>query len=179
MKKKRAGKAIKSLISFLGRPLGTGHASGLLSILPEGPQAATRHKDDRQKSDVTVHDVEPSARELSQVFSDLGMSLWRLRRKMLDPLSGAPRKEMAATYAHVEQAFKALAAAGVEVRDHDNTEFDSGLSLKVLDFQEVSGISHEMVIDTVRPTIYYRGEVIQNGVVIVGTPRSLAAETRN
>lgn len=119
-----------------------------------------------------------SVEELSRFFSDLGTNLWRLRRKMLDPQTGAPRKEMRVAHTYVERAFKDLEGVKVEVRDHDNAQFDSGLALKVLDFQEVSGIEQETVIDTIKPSIFYRGEMIQMGEVIVGTPKASGGAAR-
>lgn len=67
---------------------------------------------------------------------------------------------------------QALADDGLEIQDHDGAPFDSGLSLEVLVFEEQPGLTREVVLETVRPSVYFRGERIQMGQVIVGRPAS-------
>jgi hypothetical protein len=44
------------------------------------------------------------------------------------------------------------------------------MSLKVVAFQPTPGIGRERVIETIKPTIYFKGKAIQMGEVIVGRP---------
>ncbi len=100
----------------------------------------------------------------------LATALWRLRSAVPAEGSGAvadPRR----IARHVEAMWDALAQAGIEIQDHTGAPFDSGLALKCLAFQPTEGMEREKVIETVKPSIYYRGRLVQMGEVIVGTPR--------
>jgi hypothetical protein len=78
---------------------------------------------------------------------------------------------------HAETIDTALNDLGVSAQDHDNTPFSSGTSLRVLAFQPVPGLNAETVIETVKPSIYFQGQLIQVAEVIVGTPDIPPADT--
>ena len=78
----------------------------------------------------------------------------------------------------VHASRQALADDGLEIQEHDGMPFDSGQSLEALVFQDEPGLDREVVLETVRPSVYFRGERIQMGQVIVGRPpQSPGAET--
>ncbi|WP_131738738.1 hypothetical protein [Actinomadura roseirufa] len=104
-------------------------------------------------------------------LADVATSVWRLRVRT----AGLP-DGMRSTTRHVEKAWDALAQAGVEIKDHLNDPFDSGLSISVVAFQPTPGLERERVIETIRPSVYLGDRRIQMAEVIVGTPDS-AAET--
>lgn len=106
----------------------------------------------------------------SGTLVDLGTGLWRLRQRMIDPSTGEPADGMRKAYRHFMSIWDALESAGVEIQDHTDQLFDAGHSLKVVEFQPTPGIHNEKVIETIRPSIYYHGERVQIGEVIVGTP---------
>lgn len=99
-------------------------------------------------------------------MADVATSIWRLRGKLAESPVEPPR----AVVRHLESAWDALAEAGVQIQDHLNTPFDSGLALTVVAFQPTPGLSREQVVETVRPSVYLHDRVVQRGEVIVGTP---------
>lgn len=105
-----------------------------------------------------------------RLFADIGTGLWRLRQKLVKPGTTQPLDEMRRPYRHLESVWDALAQAGVEIQDHTDKPFDSGMSLKVVSFQPTPGLERERVIETIKPTIYFKGKSIQMGEVIVGIP---------
>jgi hypothetical protein len=58
----------------------------------------------------------------------------------------------------------------LQIQDHTGNPYDSGQSLEVLAFQPTDGITNEVVIETVRPSLYLQGHRILKGQVIVGSP---------
>src|SRR5205823_4748853 len=110
--------------------------------------------------------------------ADVGTGLWRLRQKMVQPGTDRPLDEMRRAYRHLESIWDALVQAGVEILDHTGALFDSGMSLRVIAFQPTPGLGHEKVIETIKPTIYYAGQPIQVGEVIVETPDILEDDER-
>ena len=106
----------------------------------------------------------------SRMLADVATGLWRLRLKMLQPGTDQPLKEMRGVYRSFASAWDALMEAGITIQDHTDTPFNAGLRLRVLAYQPTPGIARETVIETFRPTIYYKQQPLQVGEVIVGTP---------
>lgn len=116
-----------------------------------------------------------------RLLADIGSGLWRLRQKMVKPGTTQPLDEMRRAYRHLESVWDAIVQAGVEIQDHTDKPFDSGMSLKVVSFQPMPGLGRERVIETIKPTIYFKGKAIQMGEVIVGRPEkdeTLAANSQ-
>ncbi len=98
------------------------------------------------------------------------IGLWRALRKLdkgSGPLSAADLRQVRR---QVHASRQALADDGLEIQEHDGMPFDSGQSLEALVIQDEPGLDRETVLETVRPTVYFRGERIQMGQVIVGRP---------
>jgi hypothetical protein len=106
------------------------------------------------------------------LLANVATKLWRLRQKMLQPGTDQPLEEMRGPYRSFESAWDTLTQAGVEILDHTGTQFNSGLLLRVLAFQPTPGIILETVIETIKPTIYYKQQLLQTGEVIVGIPET-------
>ena len=106
----------------------------------------------------------------ARILADVATGLWRLRQRMLQPGTDEPREEMRRAYLSFESAWDALMEAGITIQDHTDSAFNAGLLLRVLAFQPTPGIVRETVIETVRPSIYYKQQLLQPGEVIVGTP---------
>jgi hypothetical protein len=107
--------------------------------------------------------------EWTKLIRQLGTELWRLKMKMVDQ-SGDPLEEMKRAYRHVNSAIDLLTDAGFEISDHIGKRYDQGMSLDVIAFQPASDIDSDTIIETIKPSIYYRGKPIQSGEVIVATP---------
>ncbi|MET7751979.1 hypothetical protein [Micromonospora sp. NPDC005367] len=104
-------------------------------------------------------------------------NLWRAERKLTAPGERpTARDRQAARY--LRTCAEALADAGLVVQDHDGDAFNSGRALEVLVYQENPGLTGETVLETVRPSIYLHGRLVQMGQVIVGTP-SQSPDGRN
>jgi hypothetical protein len=77
---------------------------------------------------------------------------------------------------HVEAAHDVFAQRGVEIRDPTGDKYVPGMALSVLAFQPTPGLLHEKIIETIKPTILYRDQILQRGDVIVGTPEEADEE---
>ena len=106
-----------------------------------------------------------------RLLADIVNGLWRLKNKMVDEETSEPLDEMRKAFRHFESIRDALKSAGVNINEHEkNSPFDSGLALNVLSFQPMSGLNREIIIETIKPSIFYKDRPIQTGQVIVGTP---------
>jgi hypothetical protein len=116
--------------------------------------------------------TEELSENTQKLLSEIATSLWRLKRKIAaSPGLAAPDR---ASMHHLQTAWDVLLAAGLEIRDHTGEPLPkSGIyALKRLAFQPQDGLTSEQVIETVKPSVVYRGRVIQMGEVIVGIPKS-------
>lgn len=103
-------------------------------------------------------------------LADLGTGLWRLRQRMLEPGTERPLEEMRRAFRHVESLMDVAGGIGLEIQNHTGAAYHSGMRLQVLAFQPTPGVHREKVGETVKPTIYLNGTMIQMGEVIVATP---------
>ena len=102
--------------------------------------------------------------------ADLATQLWRMRRMIFDPDSGMPHEEMERVSRPFESAWDAFGREKIEIFDHTDDIFHSGMALTVLAFEPTPGLERETIKETLRPTVRFGNELIQQGEVIVGTP---------
>jgi hypothetical protein len=105
-----------------------------------------------------------------RALANLATGLWRARRRMLEPGSDDPRPEVRKEFRHVRSTWETLEDAGVKVQDHEGDPYDTGQDLEVLVFQPTAGLRHDVVVETIRPSVYVHGRTIQIGQVTVGVP---------
>jgi hypothetical protein len=105
-------------------------------------------------------------------LAEIGTGLWRLQRKMLQPGTDQPLEEMRRAYRYLESTLAALERANVRIRDHTGEKIpDTGiLQLKVLAYQPQAGVTGHQVQETIKPSIYFKDQMIQMGEVIVSIP---------
>jgi len=110
------------------------------------------------------------AEDVIRMIANVGTDLWRMRQKMVNPETNEPFVEMRRVFRHFESVWDSIVQAGTEIQDHTNDLYGSGTTLRVISFQPTADIEREVVTETLKPTIYFRGRLIQMGEVIVATP---------
>jgi hypothetical protein len=106
----------------------------------------------------------------STLIVDLANVAWALERKSCDPITNERKEEFRSIARHIDQLSECLVEFGVKIQNHTSEPFDSGQSLEVIAFQPTAGISRDVVVETIRPTVYLKGIRIQMGQVVVATP---------
>ena len=112
--------------------------------------------------------AEPATADL-RFMAEVATGLWRARAKLPADDGDLPR-EMRALLRAVEAAWDGLVQGGIEVSDPKGDFVTGGEPYNVLTYEETPGLSREMVIETVKPLVYYQGKLVQWADVIVGTP---------
>ncbi len=59
---------------------------------------------------------------------------------------------------------------GLQIEDHTGQAFDFGQALVVLASEPRQGIAHELVTETIRPTVRWGKVLLQRGEVVIATP---------
>jgi hypothetical protein len=118
-----------------------------------------------------------SAEETGMIdlLKKLATELFRVRKRMLKAGTAEPLEEMRRPWRHVDAMWDLIHQAEFEVQDHDGKRFEAGLELTVIAFQPTAGLQKETVIETIRPSIYHKGQLVQRGEVVVGQPEAPAA----
>jgi hypothetical protein len=105
--------------------------------------------------------------------------MWRIRRKFSAIGTDQLPDEMKKAHRYVQSTWDALTTNKLEIRDHTNEKFPQGSpALNVVAFQPTPSVQSEVITETIKPTIYYDGRLIQMGQVIVATPE-LAQSDKN
>jgi hypothetical protein len=130
----------------------------------------------KQLIDLLLTTIEPPPPNENLPFlADVATGLWRLRGKMLEPGTDRPRDEMRRAYRFLDSVWDTLTQAGVEIRDHTDEMVPEGgiYALKAIAYQPTPGIIREKVIETIKPSVYFKNQLIQMGEVIIGTPEQV------
>jgi hypothetical protein len=118
--------------------------------------------------------VVASAVQDGKLFAQLGTHLWRLQNRLQPAGATQPPPQTQRALRHLEAAWEALREAGLEIEDHTGRPYDAGQLLKVIAAQPVPNLTTEQVIETVKPSIFYKNQLVQIGEVVVGIPEEKA-----
>jgi len=118
--------------------------------------------------------VEILPENVARALLALAMNVWRIRVRLTD-LNREPREEIGKDDVkkinrYCDAMFQSLSGIGMEVKDRTGEAFDYGLPEKVLTAQPQPGLTREIIVETVRPTIYWNTQIAQPGEVVIGTP---------
>ncbi len=108
--------------------------------------------------------------ELLDMAADVGTLVWRIQRRLVG--TGELPKPLQRLSRDVERTWDALTQGGIEIIDHTGGHYEGGMALRVITSQPVSGLVQRQIIETLKPTIYYKDKIIQMGEVIVGVPEA-------
>lgn len=108
--------------------------------------------------------------EILRLLAEVTTGVWRSRQRMLTPGSQEPREEMRRAFRPLQATLDSLQQAGIEIVDRINQKYVTGLVERVIATEPTPGLVSEMIIETIKPSIYYHGQLLQQGEVIVGVP---------
>lgn len=104
------------------------------------------------------------------LMADVLTGLWRAHRNLTEPGSDQPKDGMSRPLRHVRSVIDALDAEGFRIRDHTGESWTDGRKIHVVAFQPTPGLDGEVIIETIKPSVFFGESEIQEGQVIVGTP---------
>ena len=137
----------------------------LLAIVDAVARTRVEDQPPAERGEPAEHLSPLAERELSAAATNL----WRARRKIAK--SGvAESREGKQVARYLRATHDALDQAGVVIQDHDGLEFHPDLSIEVLAFAEDPALTRDVVVETVRPSVYLGDRRIQMGQVVVGCP---------
>jgi len=116
---------------------------------------------------------ESEVKSFQKLIADIATAVWRMRDKFKKVNIDDLPDEITKAHRHLESIWDTLKNAKVEIRDHTGEKFPQGNpALKVIASQPTPSVQYEVITETIKPTIYYNGKLIQMGQVIVEAPQS-------
>lgn len=112
-------------------------------------------------------------KDFRPVLVDMATMVWRLQGKLAanSVAHGDDSvKLLNALSRQVDSMAYALMDAGVQVQSHTGEAFDPGQSVEVVAFEPTDSADRETVLETITPTVYLDGVLVQRGQIIVATP---------
>jgi hypothetical protein len=117
---------------------------------------------------------------LGKILLSTATNTWRIRSRMVDRETGEPveaisHDEVKKICRYIEAIFASLTSVGFEVKDRTGEQFDYGLPEKVITAEPQAGITRDTVLRTLKPTIYLRNQIVQQGEVEIAIPLEKSA----
>lgn len=111
--------------------------------------------------------------DFTPVLVELATGVWRLRGKLATNEPGETAdsaKLMRSLKRQLTSMADALHDAGVQVQDHTGEPFDAGQSVDMVAYAVSSEVGRETVVETITPTVYINGHIMQRGQIVVAGP---------
>ena len=121
-----------------------------------------------ERTSISFRTTSKKEEELLDMAADVGTSVWRIQQRLAT--MGELPKPLQKLSRDIERTWDALTQGGIEIKDHTGGDYEGGMALRVITSQPVTGLARRQIIETLKPTIYYKDRIIQMGEVIVGVP---------
>jgi hypothetical protein len=108
-------------------------------------------------------------------FCDIAIHAWRMQRRMTDRVTKEVKEEHKAMHRSVAGIQETLTAMGFTVRDREGDFYDYGLPEKVVAAEKRAGISREMVVETIRPSVFFGDQLLKPGEIVIAVPEDATA----
>lgn len=108
-------------------------------------------------------------------FCDIIIHAWRMQRRMTDRATKEVKEEHKAMHRSVAGIQETLTAMGFTVRDREGDFYDYGLPEKVVAAEKRAGISREMVVETIRPSVFFGDQLLKPGEIVIAVPEDATA----
>ena len=119
----------------------------------------------------TIMELDPSVLSPA-VLSDIAIEMWRLEKRlnkikaMLDEKMG---QDVESIFDQIRRVKDCFSKYFIEIKEHTGESYSDGLSLKAIHFEIDENLPKGMmrIIETVKPSIYLKGNIILHGEVVV------------
>jgi len=113
----------------------------------------------------------------ASTFCEIAIHAWRMQRRMTDRVSKEVKDEHKTMHRSVAGILESLTSIGFSLRDREGEFYDYGLPEKVVAAEKRAGISREMVVETIRPSIMYGDQLVKPGEIVIAVPEEASVVT--
>jgi hypothetical protein len=103
---------------------------------------------------------------------ELCTRLWRADKRLQEITAHEASPDLQPLGRRFAELKDVLHAEHIEWHDYSGQQYDPGLAPRVLTLQPTAGLTEgrEIVLETVKPTVYRQGKLLAPGEIIVGVP---------
>ncbi len=110
-------------------------------------------------------------RSAIDLVSSFATEIWRLEKRLNNIKEGIPgaQVDLGSLFDQIQRIKDIFQKEEVEIKDFLNGNYNDGMSVNVLHFEEDKNLPKGTmrIVETVRPTVMFKGQVISHGEVIV------------
>lgn len=108
------------------------------------------------------------------LIASLAIELWRLEKR-IDKVKNTVDISITDQFQRIKDM---LGKQDIEICEHTGMDYNDGMSVKVLHVDEVDNLppGNMRITETVKPSVYYKGQVISHGEVIVSKSKEKIKE---
>jgi hypothetical protein len=119
--------------------------------------------------------VEVIPENVAKALIATATNVWRIRSRISDSSTHELKEEITKDdlrklSRYVDSIIESFAGVGIEIKDRTGEAFDYGLPEKVVTAEPQAGLTKEIIVETIRPTIYWKNQIAQQGEVVIATP---------
>lgn len=111
-----------------------------------------------------------------ELISSLAIEMWRLDKRIEN--ANNTQSLDSSIIDQMQRIRDIFRKQEIEIREHTGADYNDGMSIKALHFEEVDNIpaGKMKVLETVKPSIYFKGKIISHGEVLVGKSKEKGAD---
>ncbi len=116
------------------------------------------------------YSVTPHFTKISLEVNDLielAVEVWRIQQRLAKLLPTLPESQKPGLENSVQKLNRYLGKYDIEIIDHTNQKFNSGLNLDVLSVEKDPSITEPIVKETKEPTVMLKGQVVRRAKIIL------------
>ena len=119
--------------------------------------------------------------DVSNLVATLAIEFWRLEKRLekgKESLNEEKEREVNSVFDQIQRIKDVFKRQEIEVKEHTGDKYNDGMSVKALHFEEIDNLPEgEMkIIETIKPSVYFKGTAIFHGEVIVGKANKKSEE---
>ena len=108
--------------------------------------------------------------DYTKLLVEISTGLWRTRNRITENDQTTPKEGMERIFRHVQSVFDALENQGVLIKGHTGERWVDRRPINALAYQPLPDLTQDMIIETVKPSVFIGDKHAQMAQVIVGVP---------
>lgn len=142
------------------------------ALAPGDPALRNQSNDDDNVQSESKEVMYIDGTQLIAVLVDVANNAWKARGRLVGSGQGEQPPEFRRLERNIDAIIDSLATIEIVAQDHTGERFDFGLPIRVVASQPQPGIDRDVVTETIKPTVTFRGKILQRGEVVIATPVS-------
>ncbi len=103
-------------------------------------------------------------------LSEMAVNLWLCKKRLIAAIGNDNNSAEKKYLRPIDNALENLESLGIIIKDFLGNRFVHGMAVNIVSSVPSSSVKEETIVETLKPTIYYRDRLFQIGDVIIEVP---------